>query len=440
MVIQVGPEALIRHLAHRRNAILHAWRRAIGCDELLTTARALGRGQLNDHIPQVLDAFERKLQSVPGGQERKAADRLTKQEEVKHGLHRWQQGYRLPELVREWGHLQICLFDELNSFFAAHLEIERDTIVQVSRAMISLVNEAISESCNQYERMQQAEASGRMGDLEVTLARINDIERRRASLIRDAVHDLNGNVLGVSFAAKLLCTADIPEGERESFLVLLQQGVHSVTSMLSDLTELARLESGKETREITEFDVGELVTELGNVYRPVADSRGLYLTVEGPPHLAVDGDPAKVRRMVQNILLNALQYTDRGGVVLSLGAEEENWWLMIKDTGPGLHIGPDKPLLEGMKEATASARESDEAATATTGEESQVLQPTPGRAVQSSSSQPGEGIGLAIVKRLCELLDASLEVASTEHAGTTFRVLFPRHFVPLRRKTAEADR
>lgn len=428
--LNIQLNVLTEHLATRRKAILQAWRNAIAADPQLTTARALSRGQLNDHIPQVLDAFERKLRSRPGGKEAQAADRLTKQEEVKHGLHRWQQGYRLPELMREWGHLQLCLFDELDAFAATHPEIERGTMVEVAREMISLVNDAVSESCNQYERMQQAEARGRMSDLEGALASINEIERRRASLIREAVHDLNGNVFGVTVAAKLLGAADVPESEREEFSLLLQRGVQSVTSMLSDLTELARLESGRETREISEFDVGALIAELGDATRPIAASRGLFLEVNGPHELVVDGDPAKVRRLLQNLLLNALKYTERGGVVLSLGVEEESWWLMIKDTGPGLQTGPSAPLVVGLKEATASARESDEKSAAMQGEVSHVLEPaTAGSVVKGTSpQQPGEGIGLSIVKRLCELLDASLEVASSPDTGTTFRVVLPQHY------------
>ena len=423
-------DLLTEHLASRRKVILQAWRNAVEADPQLTTARALSRGQLNDHIPQVLDAFEHKLRSRPGGQEAQAADRLTKKEEVKHGLHRWQQGYRLPELMREWGHLQLCLFDELDAFAAAQPEIERSTMVEVAREMISLVNEAVSESCKQYERMQQAEARGRMNDLETALASINEIERRRAALIREAVHDLNGNVLGVTVAAQLLGTANIPDASREEFSLLLQRGVQSVSSMLADLTELARLESGKETRAISEFDAGALVAELANTTRPIADRRGLFLNVEGPLQLVVDGDPSKVRRLLQNLLLNALKYTDCGGVTLTLGVENESWWLIVKDTGPGLQAGPSASLVVGMKEATASARESDEKAAAIHGVVSNVLEPSPGgsRAARPSVSQPGEGIGLSIVKRLCELLDASLEVASSPETGTTFRVVLPLRY------------
>lgn len=417
-------------LAARRPAILQAWRRAADADPMQTTGRSLTRGQFNDHIPEVLDAFERKLRSRPGGAEARAADVDSKQEEVKHGLHRWQQGYRLQELMHEWGHLQLCLFDELEVFSASRPEFDRETLVEANRQMITLVNEAISESTGQYERMQQAEAAGRMSELEGALSDINEVERRRSLLIHEAVHDLNGNVFGVTVAAKLLGGTAISAAERPEFASLVEKGVASVTAMLTGLTELARLEAGREIREIGEFDAGALVVELADANRPIADGRGLFLEVRGPRQLSVEGDAGKVRRMFQNLLLNALKYTERGGVTLSLGVEAENWWLMIKDTGPGLRAGADTPIIAGLKEATASARESDEKSSALEGELSNVLVPPPGgaAALRSVRQHAGEGIGLSIVKRLCELLDASLEMASSPETGTTFRIVLPLHY------------
>jgi signal transduction histidine kinase len=345
-------------------------------------------------------------------------------------LHRWQQGYRLQELMHEWGHLQVCLFEVMETFAAAHPEFDRHSLVDANHQMITLVNEAISESTGQYERMQRAEAAGRMSDLEGALASMNEIERQRAALIHEAVHDLHGNVFGVTVAAKLLGGTEIAAADREGFALLLRQGLQSVTQMLFDLKELARLEAGRETLEVSEFDAVALVVELGNTNRPIADGRGLFLEVRGVRTLLVQGDPTKVRRLLQNLLLNALKYTEQGGVTLSVGEEDDNWWLMIKDTGPGMRAGPGAPMVVGLKEATASARESDEKAAAIAGELSHVLVPPPGgtAAMRPTHQQPGEGIGLSIVKRLCELLDASLEIASAAETGTTFRVVLPRKY------------
>jgi signal transduction histidine kinase len=422
-------DALSDYLNTRRDAILLAWRKAAHADPEQTTARSLTRGQFNDHIPEVLDAFELKLRSHPGGIDARAADIAKRQEEVKHGLHRWQQGYRLQELMHEWGHLQLCLFDEVEAFATRNPDFQHEALAEANRQMIVLVNEAISESTNQYARLQKAEAAGHVRDLERALASVSELERRRSTLIHQAVHDLRGDVQAVSTAAEVLRETETA-AERAEFATLVQKGVESVTVMLGELMELARLEAGQEHRDVAPFDASLLVRELCEVKMPVARERGLYLHAEGPPALPVSGDINKVRRLLQNLVLNALKYTQVGGVTVSWAEEKESWWLMVKDTGPGILAGPGAPMILGLKEATASARESDEKTAETKGEVSHVLTPPEGAAniIRPPHQEAGEGIGLSIVKRLCELLDASLELASSAEEGTTFRVVFPRAY------------
>ncbi len=431
-------------LGSRREAILVAWRKAATADPQQTTGRSLSRRQFNDHIPEVLDSFERKLcAGQHGAGAEAAADAATKKEEVKHGLHRWQQGYRLQEVMQEWGHLQLCLFDELGAYAAAHPEITLETMQNVHRQVMTLVIEAIGESTGQYERMQKAEAAGRLNDVEITLASLNEIERRRASLIQEAVHDLGGNVLGVSVAAKLLGRSNIAELDRVEFAKLLHLGMASVTEMLGDLKVLSRLEAGRETRQLSRLSVPALITELSDANRPLADARGLFLKTDGPRRLSVEGDSKKIRRLIQNLLLNALKYTEHGGVSLSWGAEKESWWVSVKDTGPGLLAGPGAPMVVGLEEATASVRMADGEPAAPEDEADDGSQPTPTQAksAKPTHQQPGEGIGLSIVKRLCELLDASLEMAGTAGTGTTFRVVLPRRYQSApRRKPADKSK
>jgi len=419
-------------LASRRDAILSAWRREAEADPTQTTVRSLTRGQFNDHIPEVLDAFEQKLRARPGGAAARSADRVTNKEEVKHGLHRWQQGYRLRELMSEWGHLQLCLFGELDAFAKAHPDFDQATLAEANRQMISLVNEAISESAAQYERMQQAEAAGHVDGLRVALASVNELDRRRSALIHQAVHDIGSNVFGVRVAAKLLGESDFAGAKRVEFASLLKQSVDSLTAMLGELMELARLEAGQERREIIEFDAGGLVAGLCDANRPFAGERGLFLTVEGPAGLTVAGDPGKVWRLLQNLVVNALKYTRQGGVSVSWGKEKESWWLMVKDTGPGLKGGAAATMAVGLQEATASARESDEKSAARDGDTAHVLtlESDDHTSNYPELSRRGEGIGLSIVKRLCELLDASLEMVSSAETGTTFRVVLPCSYQP----------
>ena len=104
--------AVAAHLRERRPAILDAWRVAADLDPQLTTSNSLPRSQFNDHIPDVLDVFERRLQAWPEDPQRLDAEQ--KKDAASHGLQRWQQGYRLREVTREWGHLHLVLLDELD--------------------------------------------------------------------------------------------------------------------------------------------------------------------------------------------------------------------------------------------------------------------------------------------------------------------------------------
>ncbi|MEO6244855.1 MAG: HAMP domain-containing sensor histidine kinase [Opitutaceae bacterium] len=349
---------------------------------------------------------------------------------MKHGLQRWQQGYRLGELMHEWGHLHLCLSHEVHAFVAAHPEIERDTLAAAHDELIDLISEGINESAGQYARMEQAEAASRVRDLQQALARAAEIERRRVELIHQAVHDLRSNVQSVGTAADVLGESNVAESDRVEMAKLIQQGVESVSAMLSDLMDLARLEAGQEKRDIALFDAAKALTELCTRNQPAATEQTLFLRTEGPAVLNVEGDAGKIGRLVQNLLVNALKYTVAGGVTVTWGEENENWWVIVKDTGPGMMAGSSAPLAAGMKEATDSARESDEKAAVDSGEAPTVL-PLPPRSSAVAPRHPqqaGEGIGLSIVKRLCELLDASLELASSADAGTTFRVVFPRRY------------
>jgi len=220
----------------------------------------------------------------------------------------------------------------------------------------------------------------------------------------------------------------------------LQKNVSSLYSLLEDVMDLARLQAGHEHREVKAFDAAMVLRELGERMQPIAAERGLFLKTDGPDTLPVEGDAVKAQRIAQNLLLNALKYTLRGGVTVSWGDSRQNdvhrWMLCVTDTGPGFHAGPGAPIAGALEEATDEARQVEE--TARTGLKEVADEPTPasGSAVDARPvhQERGEGIGLSIVKRLCELLDASIEMDSTLGEGTTLRVVFPRSYGPIEEK------
>ncbi|HEX3730245.1 MAG TPA: RsbRD N-terminal domain-containing protein, partial [Opitutaceae bacterium] len=208
--------ALAGHLAARQEAILEAWRVSSRADPNQTTVGFLTRSQFDDHIPHLLKAFQCRLGT------RSAGANETKSDEIKHGLQRWQQGYRLTELMHEWGHLNRVLFREIKEFAAVHPEMGQAAFAEACAQLIELISEGVIESTAQYDRMQQAEAAGHLADLKGALAEITQVDRRRAELIHQAVHDLRTNLQSVGSAAEVLLDTGIPESERAGFARLVQ--------------------------------------------------------------------------------------------------------------------------------------------------------------------------------------------------------------------------
>jgi signal transduction histidine kinase len=426
--------ALASHLTAQRDSILRAWRKAVDRDRSLTTGASLPRTQLNDHIPDLLDAFERKLRGVAGGELTEGRGQH-KEKAAAHGLQRWQQGYDLREVTREWGRLQLCMVDELDSYASAHSELGAHVMSTARRAWAELCSEGVSESTAQYFDLQQIEALGHVRDLEQALEQVRELERQRAELWREAAHDLRGNLGVVANATAGLSLQGVPDPLRDNFLRLLKKNVWSLHTLLDDVTNLARLQAGREQRVVRSFDAGVVLTELCESMRPMADERGLYLRTEGTPQWPVEGDSVKVQRIAQNLLTNAMKYTRRGGVTVRWGDSRENdanrWMLCVEDTGPGFHAGAGAPMAGALEAATDEARHVEHSAGS--GEERHGASESAASSValvdrRAVHQAPGEGIGLSIVKRLCELLDAAMEMESNRGEGTTLRIVFPRRY------------
>ena len=425
--------ALALQLAARRDAILQAWRTAVQADPTLTTASSLPRSQFNDHIPGLLDAFEQRVKAWPR-RESAASGARRKDDAASHGLQRWQQGYHLREVTREWGHLQLCLADELTDYFLAHRDLDPAVMPAAWRALAELCGQGVSESASQYFQIQQEEAAGHVREMERHLAEVRELEASRVELFRQAAHDLRGNVGVVRNATAGLVRDEIPEPMRDGLLRLLQRSVSSLHGLLDEVMDLSRLQAGQEARDVQPIDAALLLTDLVEQLRPLATERGLYLRAEGPPALRVHGDGPKVRRIVQNLVMNGVKYTRRGGVTVSWGDSRNNdarrWMVCVQDTGPGFDGGAAAPMAEVLKDATVESREVDaHAPQGAFGPAPAEPPPPPLRAVgQAVYEERGEGIGLSIVKRLCELLDASVELESQPGAGTTFRIVLPRRY------------
>jgi two-component system CheB/CheR fusion protein len=258
-------------------------------------------------------------------------------------------------------------------------------------------NELIRQLNNSYQMIE-------------SLSVMKEYVQHRGAFLRTTFHDLRGSFGLVVGAASILDIIETQE-ERDKVLGIIQRNLTQVANMMNQLLDYSRLESGEETLEIDSFDATALLAELCEGAARTAQEKGLTLAFTGPDQLIVESDQIKVRRITQNLILNAVKYTNEGSVTIKWqlineqGNDLPQWKLIISDTGPGL----PHQLLQKLdpRHHMETALEVD------------------AEALPSLTQGHGEGIGLFIVKRLCELIGGQMKVKSDSSSGTRFYLTFP---------------
>ncbi|HET6725004.1 MAG TPA: sensor histidine kinase [Gammaproteobacteria bacterium] len=403
---------LAEHLSRQREAILDDWRSTAEAEGTHSTLAELSRTDFYDHLPQFLDQLFARFR----GDDVESIEATAEQ----HGAHRWQLGQHVDQLVLDWALLHRVLLRRIGASKQA-AGLDAASFEQAYALLSELIHKAISDSLREFHDRLRVQADARVRDIEAVLEERNEVDQLRGQSLREASHDLRGSLQTIRLSCQLLERQSL--GPRPKAVVKrIGVAAESLNRMLTDLLDLARLEAGRETREIGDFDAAAILRELCDGMQAEADSKALALRAIGPRMLRVRGDATRVRRIAQNLILNALKYTSKGGVEVEWGRESaERWQFEVRDTGPGLKLSSSSNYAGSIENAESES----EGEASTTGGGSTRPQPA---ATAASVAAHGEGIGLAIVHRLCDLLDAVLEVESGPGRGTTFRVLFPTSY------------
>ncbi len=207
--------------------------------------------------------------------------------------------------------------------------------------------------------------------------------------LASAAHDMRQPVLALSLYADWL--RNEPDLVQD-IAPKIVRATHAVNALFDSLFDLARIDSGQVQLHIEPVDISQLLHDLELQYRPVAEAKGLSFRV----HLArgtVLTDPIRVRRMVGNLLANAIKYTTHGGVLLSSRQARDGLRIEVWDTGIGIARENLRDIFLEFYKVADHAGTSD-----------------------------GFGLGLAIVARLSHALGHPVSVRSRLGRGSVFRV------------------
>ena len=351
-----------------RQALLSRWRQQV---RHLPSARQLDVPTLNDHIPGLLDELAAALQSKS---DQTIPEALCESSPPAHGLQRLQEAFDIEEVVAEYNILRACIHD-----------LADDNGMTLQGRPFHVINRVFDHAIGLALQTYATE-------------RALEVQRRREEYLAFVAHDLRTPLNAISMAGRVLETTLRERGaETTQMLKALRRGVQNLESLVAKvLEENTNLETEVGIKlERRELDLWPLVEALIHDLHPVAGTNSTRLINEVPDDLVVYADASLLRRVFQNLISNAIQYTPRGEVLI--GARElgrdgavECW---VGDNGRGI---PDELLAQVFDKGETDPE-----------------------------NAGGTGLGLAIVKTFTEAHGGKVTVESKEGVGSTFRFSLP---------------
>ncbi|MBE9028524.1 hybrid sensor histidine kinase/response regulator [filamentous cyanobacterium LEGE 11480] len=235
----------------------------------------------------------------------------------------------------------------------------------------------------------------------------DEIARQREDFVSRLTHDLRTPLVAADRMLSLLtqeAMGPISEDIKEA-LEVTSRSNQNLLQMVNTLLEVYRYEAGRKTLSFSEVDLAELAREVIEELTPLATEKGLHLDLVNAPTTTaiVDGDRLELRRVLTNLIGNAIKFTDHGSVKVQLSTKQipadqlnpgaKVIQIQVQDTGPGIPVDEKAALFEGF--------------------------------VTGKHTRSGSGLGLHLSRRIMEVHYGTITVESEVGRGSIFTARMP---------------
>lgn len=237
-------------------------------------------------------------------------------------------------------------------------------------------------------------------ELEMQKNQLSEASRLKTNFLSNMSHELRtplNSVIALSGVLSRRLSKKIPSDEYSYIEVIERNGKH-LLSMINDILDISRIEAGREEVEVIDFDVNDIVSEVVEMIQPQVNQKKIKLVqLNVDKNISVSGDASKYKHILQNLIGNAVKFTEKGTIEVSVRIENENVNIQVTDSGIGMTESELLHIFDEFRQADGS----------------------------TSRRFGGSGLGLAIAKKYANLLGGTIIVKSESGVGSTFMLTLP---------------
>jgi signal transduction histidine kinase len=313
---------------------------------------------------------------------------------MENSIAGWVYTNQLPLLVEDtdseprfFRDIDLVILEHAHTILGVPLKTKEKTI-----GVIEAVNKL--QGSFDVEDQRVLEALGAQAAIAIENSRLF----RQSDLVAEMVHELRTPLSSLSAASHLLQRSELEAGQRSRIQQTIFNEVQRLNELTTNFLELSRLESGRVRFEREPVHIEGLIRECMEILRPLADAEGINLEIDAGQLLTpVLGDRNQLKRLLLNLINNAIKYNQKGGWVrVSLRREDPGVILEVSDNGRGIPPEGLEKLFDRFY-----------------------------RVPELEGRVAGTGLGLTIAKRIVQNHGGQITVNSELGKGTTFRVVLP---------------
>jgi len=250
---------------------------------------------------------------------------------------------------------------------------------------------------------QAASLTEQNTELEMQKVQLGEASQLKTNFLSNMSHELRtplNSVIALTGVLSRRLAGRIPD-EEYGYLEVIERNGRHLLDLINDILDISRIEAGREEIDITQFDPNQMVADVVNMIRPQAQLKNVeLLTTVFDKGYTITSDADKCRHILQNLVGNAVKFTESGRVVVSVHRNDNLLEITITDTGIGISALDIPHIFDEFRQADGS----------------------------TSRRFGGSGLGLTIAKKYANLLGGTIAVTSTPGSGSEFTLQLPVNY------------